>query len=386
MAKNPRPVTNPTTSNFVAGPLKFKNETGGTLTRGTLVYVSGVDAATGLRNVTKADADVQGKAAQWIVLKDVANNAQGVLGKRVRLTGQNTNAVSSAEDPVYLSAATAGAWTVTSPTDGDPNGISQVVGHVVVKSASVGVVDLRIPEDRVQIGTNEIQDGAVMAAKLGGDVSSLTTVDDSTIELNANTLRLKDLGITDAKISTSAAIARSKLAEDVLQPFRIPVASVLGADGADLAITETAGDFYRSIGTNQLLILGEKSNGIEGADVEVSVGWFEFQLPQNYVAEGDIKIRAGVDVVGAGALGTCTIDFSAYLQNGLTGAVGSDLVSTAATAISKTEANKDFTVTATGLAAGDILVVKMTTSVDNTDSTDIQAQISRLEVLCDVKG
>lgn len=192
--------------------------------------------------------------------------------------------------------------------------------------------------------------------------------------------------ITNTEIDAAAAIARSKLAEDALTPHRIPLASVLGADGADLAITETAGDFYRSIGTNQLLILGEVSNGTVGADVEASVGWFEFQLPENYVAGGDIKIRAGVDVVGAGALGTCTIDFSAYLQNGLTGAVGSDLVTTGATAISKTEANKDFTVDATGLVAGDLLVIKMTTSVDNTDSTAIQAQISRLDVLCDVQG
>lgn len=184
----------------------------------------------------------------------------------------------------------------------------------------------------------------------------------------------------------AGSIARSELVEDALQPFRIPLASVLGADGADLAITETAGDFYRSIGTNQLLILGEVSNGTVGADTEVSVGWFEFMLPPEYVAGGDIVIRAGVDVVGSGAVGTCTIDFEARVQNGLTGAVGSDLVSTAATAISATQANKDFVVTPTGLVPGDLLIIKMTTSVDNTDSTAIQAQISTLSVLCDIKG
>lgn len=182
------------------------------------------------------------------------------------------------------------------------------------------------------------------------------------------------------------SIARSELVEDALVSFPISTVEVLGADGAALAISETAGDFYRSIGTNQLLILGEVSNGTVGADTEASVGWFPFVLPHNYVAGGDITIRAGVDVTGAGALGTCTIDFSAYLQNGLSGSVGSDLVSTAATAISKTEANKDFVVDATGLVAGDKLIIKMTTSVDNTDSTAIQAQISRLAVLCDVKG
>ena len=181
-------------------------------------------------------------------------------------------------------------------------------------------------------------------------------------------------------------VARADLVEDALQAYRIPLSSVLGADGADLAITETAGDFYRSIGTNQLLILGEVSNGTVGADTEVSVGWFEFQLPPEYVAGGDISIRAGVDVVGAGALGTCTIDFSAYLQDKTAGTVGSDLVSTAAQNISATAALKTFVVTPTGLVAGDLLIIKMTTSVDNTNSTAIQAQISGLEVLCDIKG
>ncbi len=181
-------------------------------------------------------------------------------------------------------------------------------------------------------------------------------------------------------------IQRADLIEEALVPYRIPLSSVLGADGADLAITETAGDFYRNIGTNQLLILGEVSNGTVGADTEVSVGWFEFQLPAEYVAGGDISIRAGVDVVGTGALGTCTIDFSAYLQNATSGAVGSDLVTTAATAITATAGLKSFVVTPTGLVAGDLLIIKMTTSVDNTNSTAIQAQISGLDVLCDIKG
>jgi len=193
-------------------------------------------------------------------------------------------------------------------------------------------------------------------------------------------------GLVNADLAAGAAIARTKLATDLQKPFRIPLASVLGADGADLAVTETAGDFYRNIGTNQLLILGEVSNGTVGADTEVSVGLFEFQLPPEYKDGGDITIRAGVDVVGSGALGTCTIDFSAYLQNKVSGAIGSDLVSTAAAAISATAANKDFVVTPTGLVAGDLLMIKMTTSVDNTNSTAIQAQISGLEVLCDVQG
>jgi len=226
----------------------------------------------------------------------------------------------------------------------------------------------------------------VKALGITGAMLAAAIVDDSTLAITAEQLVVKTGGVLDAQVGAAAAIARSKLAEDALVVFRIPLASVLGADGADLAITETAGDFYRNIGTNQLLILGEVSNGTVGADTEASVGWFEFMLPHNYVSGGDISIRAGVKVAGSGALGTCTIDFSAYLQSGTAGTVGADLVTTAATAISGTAGNKDFVVTPTSLVAGDILVIKMTTSVDNTDSTAIQAQISQLAVLCDVKG
>lgn len=51
------------------------------------------------------------------------------------------------------------------------------------------------------VDTDQIADGAVTAAKLGDDVSSLTTVDDSTIELVENTLQVKDGGITAAKLA-----------------------------------------------------------------------------------------------------------------------------------------------------------------------------------------
>ncbi len=154
MSKNPREVTNPVGSRFGSGPIRFKNETGGTLTRGALVYASGIDAASGLTNVVKADANAAGREAQWIVLSaSVLNGGVGVLGKRCRLTGQNTNAVTSAEDPIYLSE-TAGGWTVTAPTAADS--IVQILGWVEVKHASTGVVELRIPESPVQIGVNEL--------------------------------------------------------------------------------------------------------------------------------------------------------------------------------------------------------------------------------------
>ena len=150
--------------------------------------------------------------------------------------------------------------------------------------------------------------------------------------------------------------------------------SVVAADGAALAATETAGTFFRNVGTNQLLIQGEEAI----SETEASVGWAYFRLPQEYLAGGTISIVAGVDVTGSGTLGTCTIDFEARLQSPIAGSVGSDLVTTAAQAISATEALKTFTVTPTGLVPGDVLVVKMTTSVAESAGSAIRAVIPAL--------
>lgn len=183
---------------------------------------------------------------------------------------------------------------------------------------------------------------------------------------------------------SASAVPRSALVEDALQPYDVmPV--LKGADGADLALTETAGDFFKNIGTNQDLIDGEATIN----ETEASVGIFTFTLPPEYVSGGDIKIRAGAGVILAGdaALTSATIDFEAYKQ-ATDGTVGSDLVATAATAITDTIANKDFTVTATGLVAGDKLNIKMTTSVVETagGTGAANSRITRLQMLCDIKG
>ena len=179
-------------------------------------------------------------------------------------------------------------------------------------------------------------------------------------------------------------VERADLVEDVLQPYDV-MPLVLGADMAALAAAETAGDFFRNIGTNQALIDGEATIN----ETEVSVGWYVFTLPAEYVAGGDIRIRAAAGVVLAGdaVLDPSTIDFEAYLQ-ALDGSVGADLVATAAQAITATFGNKDFTVTPTGLVPGGMLVVKMTTSVveQATGTGAANSRITKLQMLLDIKG
>ena len=178
-------------------------------------------------------------------------------------------------------------------------------------------------------------------------------------------------------------IARSDLVEDALAVYGIPINRLMAADGAVLAISESAGDHYLSLSTNVLTLYGETANN----NTKTDISYFQFILPSEYVSAGDVKIRVKHQATGAGTLGaTKTIDMSVYEQDG-NGAVGSDLVTTAAqTVIKGTWTTSDFVVTATDLVAGDILIAKITTAIQESAVANIQVQVDGIAVLLDVKG
>lgn len=138
-----------------------------------------------------------------------------------------------------------------------------------------------------------------------------------------------------------------------------------GADGADLALSETAGDFFRNIGTNQWLVDGEATIN----ETEASVGWASFVLPSDYIDGGAVSIVVSAMVILAGDAAndaTSTIDVEVFEQSKSAGTVGADICATAAQTLATAGADYTFTVTPTGLVAGDTLNVKLTTSVVET--------------------
>ena len=187
--------------------------------------------------------------------------------------------------------------------------------------------------------------------------------------------------IDNADIAAAAAIVRTKLATDALSPFEIPIRNWMAEDGAVLGIAEEAGTFFVQDGTNQMYLQGEESNN----ETEVSVMKTSLTLPYNYVASGLVSLRLTVDVTGAGTLGTCTVDASVREQDN-DGAIGSDLVTTSAIAVTADSGNKDFVITDSGLVAGDILSIVATMSIQETASTAIRGIVTKTQMLCDVRG
>ncbi len=123
--------------NSVSSSLTIANKTGGTLTKGTLVYISGYDTTLGAPTAAKADADTPTTSARFIVTADILNDASGTADGEAIVTGLNTSAYSAVGSLVYLSG-TAGESTPTAPTAADD--IVQIVGVVKVKDAAVGSI------------------------------------------------------------------------------------------------------------------------------------------------------------------------------------------------------------------------------------------------------
>jgi len=102
------------TATWVNGTLirEIRNNTGATLTKGTIVYISG---ATGNKpTVSKAIATGDSTSAQTFgfIQEDIANNANGYVVVVGDLTGVDTSAFNEG-DQLYLSSTTAGAFTST---------------------------------------------------------------------------------------------------------------------------------------------------------------------------------------------------------------------------------------------------------------------------------
>lgn len=133
-------VTFPTVG--TAGTLirEVRNTTGATLTKGTVVYISG---ATGNKpTVSKAIATGDSTSAQTfgLVQADIANNANGNIVCVGDLTGVDTSALTEGVQ-LYLSSTTAGAYTTTKQYA--PNHLVYI-GIVTRAHPTLGQIEVKI--------------------------------------------------------------------------------------------------------------------------------------------------------------------------------------------------------------------------------------------------
>lgn len=159
----------------------------------------------------------------------------------------------------------------------------------------------------------------------------------------------------------------------------IDLTSLRQADMAAMGITETVGDHYIDNSTNVVTLYSETANNNTKDDTSVML----FRVPNDFTlsSTGDIKVNFSHILEGAGTGGTCTVDVEAYKQSD--GAVGSDLVTTAAIATTTSWQDASFTIDSSGLSRGDSLVINIKTSTQETALANLQTRIENLFVTYD---
>lgn len=194
--------------------------------------------------------------------------------------------------------------------------------------------------------------------------------------------------IVNSMINTNAGIERQKLATEILK-FNVPLENVRIWDAfqTNLPTTAAADDLGFVIGT-----FGTDAPVIQSSDGKATTitqrARFNVRLPENYVNDGTLSVAAWAGMKTTVSDTTATIDFEVYKKNDATGLVGSDLCITAATTINNlTPSEKSFSITPTGLIAGDELDIRVTIAItDGSTPTAVIGRIMKLYMLLSVKA
>ncbi len=207
---------------------------------------------------------------------------------------------------------------------------------------------------------------------------------------NASTT-IPNNAITNAAVDSNAAIARSKLAQDSLLEYNVPLTSMRVWDAIgtilpttaandDLAIFDGSGSF----GTSPIEL---DAGDLKAAGATTRRARFSVAIPAEYVDGETVTIRVRSSTETTVADTSCTVDIEAHRQD-KDGGLSAALCTTAATSMnSVTVADYSFTITPTTIVAGDQLDVRVTIACnDGATGTEVRPKIYSVALLCDVKG
>lgn len=202
--------------------------------------------------------------------------------------------------------------------------------------------------------------------------------------LDANT-------VPGTALKTNAELLRTQFKQESGKRYMIPLTSFRVHDALQTNLPGTpatddlglvGGTFGSASPTLQTEDLDNESN-----NPTVNYARALFQLPPEYQAGQSVTIRVHAGMKTTISDTTATIDVECR-ESDLEEGVGDDLCTTAAQSInSLTLADKDFTIDASGLEPGDVLDIRLTTSVDcGSVGTAVIAIIGQVELLLDIRG
>lgn len=189
----------------------------------------------------------------------------------------------------------------------------------------------------------------------------------------------------------SPAVAKANiLALAELQPFPIPLTEFRVWDAMQTLLpgTPSADDLGLVGGTFGTATPSIRTEDLKAAGATNKRARFLIQLPWDYVAGESVTLRFKAGMITTVAGTTATLDVEAYkLQDDPDDAIGSDLVTTAATTMnSLVFANIDFVLTPTSLSPGDVLDVRVTMAInDGATATAVIGGLTSAKLLVDCR-
>lgn len=188
--------------------------------------------------------------------------------------------------------------------------------------------------------------------------------------------------ITAAHVRTPGAnLPRTVMATNALQLFPVNLADVCKWDDLSLKLTNTPATTYLGLvtgtyGTNPPTL---QTGDLKSAGSTTRRGRIILALPDRFPAAGSVSLRAiaGMKTTVADTTATVLVDAYQLLDDGTLSALLTS--GTGVTCNSLTLANKDFTVTSSGLSPGDRLDVRVSIAVN--DGAGVTAVIGLLQSL-----
>lgn len=216
------------------------NKTGSTINPGQAVKLVG--NTDGTAGVVLADSVSNIEATHIVGSMPILNDGSGYIVKSITFGGIDTSGASSVGDPVYLGIL--GGYTYSAGIN--PNSIQQVVGYVMAKHASTGII-MWCPQPPIKFGTSFLQDGSVTAAKIASAVTfSLTYTQELIMSVTAKKLHTETVtgmpqsGATMLQAVSGATATVTSYASGGLNRFT--VTSVTGTFDTTNLVTGTNPD------------------------------------------------------------------------------------------------------------------------------------------------
>lgn len=195
-------------------------------------------------------------------------------------------------------------------------------------------------------------------------------------------LAIKDTGV-------SAQTRASILKQDANAIFPIMMTSLRVWDAFATVLPGTAANDDLGLvgGTFATAPPTISAGDLKAAGATTRYARFQMQLPECYDSGETITLSIMAGMVTTVADTSCTVDVQCYKIDKATG-IGSDLCATAAITInSLVFAAKAFTITSSGLVAGDVFDVRIAiTCTDAATGTAVTPTIAAIDLVCDIKG